>query len=101
MTAEYVKDALDRAQRAFEASVNPATPKAEQKDAVWSYIHHVSVALWCESFAQVLPGSAALVVEWLEGALEDDTAAQWVHEARTAVAEGRVIPLPQDGDRDE
>lgn len=95
-TAPYVTDALDRAQMAFEATVSLDTPKAEQKNAIWSYIHHVSIAVLHECFAHVLPDRARQAEEWLEGALEDDTAAQWVYEARQAIARGGRVPLPFD-----
>lgn len=90
----YVADSLDRAQKAFEASVNPGTPEATRKDAVWSYLHHVTAAVLCEALQQHAPSQAAEAVEWLGCALEDDTAAQWVHEARTAIANGERITLP-------
>lgn len=95
-TAPYVIDALDRAQMAFEATVSLDTPKAEQKNAIWSYIHHVSIALLHECLAHALPEVARHAVAWLESALEDDTAAQWVYEARQAIARGERVPLPFD-----
>lgn len=98
-TAPYVTDALDRAQMAFEATVNPDTPMAEQKNAIWSYIYHVSVALMHECLTRIVPSHADQVAQWLEGALEDDTAAQWVHEARQAIARGERVPLPFDETR--
>lgn len=63
MTDSYVTTALEKAQLAFEATVDPDTSKAERVNAIWSYIHHVSIAVWHEALAQVLPGSAALARE--------------------------------------
>jgi hypothetical protein len=93
-TSEYVIDALNRAGLAFAAFIAPATPVDRRRIASYSYMHHVTAALLHECIAD--PARASAAVRWLEGALEDDTAAQWVHEARVAVAEGRPIPLPYD-----
>jgi hypothetical protein len=95
-TAAYVVDALDRAQKAFDATVAVDTSKDEQKNAIWSYIHHVSIAVLHECFAHVMPDRAQQAVEWLESALEDDTAAQWVYEARQALGRGERVPFPFD-----
>jgi hypothetical protein len=95
-TAPYVTDALDRAQRAFDATVNLNTPQDERHNAICSYIHHVSVALMHECLTRIVPSHADQIAQWLEEALEDDTAAQWVYEARQAIARGERVPLPFD-----
>lgn len=95
-TAAYVINALDRSQKAFEVTVNPDAIAAVRLNAGWAYAHYISVAVLHECFAHVMPDRARQAVEWLEGALEDDTAAQWVHEARAALARGERVPLPFD-----
>lgn len=95
MTAQFVIDALNRAQRAFETSTDPHAQRHEFRNAMWSYVHHVTAAVLYECVED--PGRAAAAVEWLEGALEDDTAAQWVHGARAAIASGERPSLPFGG----
>ena len=95
-TASYVTDALDRAQLAFNAALDPRVPDVRRRYACLAYAHHVSVAVLHEAFAHELPDRARHAVRWLETALEEDLAAEWVHEARGAIARGERVPLPFD-----
>ena len=92
----HITDALDRAQKAFEASVNPAA--SDRVEAGGWFVHNLTVAILLENLRRLNSDLADRITNWMlteDGIFSDGYAGELLHEWRWQAA--NHLPLDPIG----